>query len=196
MKNYVYIVASLPCIGPDYKFTADSVERITEDILERLEGKDAAVVSLLTEGMKAGDIGADFYAKAFSCGNRFIREYFTFDLGLRNEKVRYLNAKLGRESMKDVVVLDPDGEMPEFEDAATVAEVLSVKNLLEREKALDELVSSKIDSLTVFDYFDLDVILGFIAKMNIYSRWFLLDEQQGRLKFKAIVDDLINKAQF
>ncbi|MCQ2184693.1 MAG: DUF2764 domain-containing protein [Bacteroidales bacterium] len=196
MKNYVYIVSSLPCVDREYKFTAGSVESITGDIISLLDETDAAVVSFLMRGLKAETADADFYREALSHGNRFIREYFSFDLNLRNEKVKYLNAKLGRDAAKDVVILDPDADMPEFEETGEVAEILSVKDLLERERALDDFISGKIDSLTVFDYFDLDVILGFLVKIGIYSRWFLLDEEQGRLKFKELVGQLIEKAEF
>ena len=49
---------------------------------------------------------------------------------------------------------------------------------------------SKISTLTTFNYFDIDTILGFIAKLNIVARWFRLDEQTGREMFKKLVDEV------
>ena len=48
----------------------------------------------------------------------------------------------------------------------------------------------KIDSLTVMDVFDLDVILGFIAKLKIVDRWLQLDEGTGRELFHKLVKEI------
>jgi hypothetical protein len=48
----------------------------------------------------------------------------------------------------------------------------------------------KISSLTLFNYFDITVILAFITKLNIVARWFKLDEQTGREMFKKLVDEV------
>ena len=48
----------------------------------------------------------------------------------------------------------------------------------------------KISSLTLFNYFDINVILAFITKLNIVARWFRLDEQTGREMFKKLVDEV------
>ena len=81
-------------------------------------------------------------------------------------------------------------EERELEDAPRILEVLSTDDILGREKALDDLAWKKIDELTVFDYFDLDAILGFIAKLKITDRWLKLDEQTGRELFRRISEDV------
>ena len=122
----------------------------------------------------------------------FIREYYTFDLNVRNAKVRFLNKALGREADKDVIDIDTG----EFEDAAAVDSILDGKDILGREKALDDLYWEKLDSMTVHHYFDMDVILAFIFKLHIIDRWHKLDEQRGREMFKKLVDEIIdNKKQ-
>ena len=42
---------------------------------------------------------------------------------------------------------------------------------------MDDLMWSKIESITTFDYFDINVILGFIARLNIVARWLKLDPE-------------------
>ena len=130
--------------------------------------------------------------KAISHKLPFIREYYTFDLNVRNAKVRFLNKALGREADKDVIDIDTG----EFEDAAAVDSILDGKDILGREKALDDLYWEKLDSMTVHHYFDMDVILAFIFKLHIIDRWHKLDEQRGREMFKKLVDEIIdNKKQ-
>lgn len=45
----------------------------------------------------------------------------------------------------------------------------------------------KIDEITSLDILDLDLILGFIAKLQITDRWLKLDEATGREMFRKIV---------
>ena len=39
-------------------------------------------------------------------------------------------------------------------------------------------------------YFDINVILGFLCKLHIVSRWAMLDEQTGREMFRKLVDEV------
>ncbi|MBQ3918015.1 MAG: DUF2764 family protein, partial [Bacteroidales bacterium] len=118
--------------------------------------------------------------------SNFIREFFTFDLRVRNAKVRFLNKALDRPESQDIF-LEPEGEFPE---AARLGAVLEDSDILRRERGLDDLMWAKIDEILIFDYFDIDVILGFVAKMKIADRWLLLDEQAGREMFRRLVQDI------
>ena len=48
----------------------------------------------------------------------------------------------------------------------------------------------KINELTVFDDFDMEAILAFVAKLKIVDRWLTLDEEQGKEMFKRLVDEV------
>ena len=80
-------------------------------------------------------------------------------------------------------------ELP-FEQENEVAEALRKDDLLSREKALDDLVWAKISDITVFDTFNIDAVLAFIAKMQVTARWFRLDEQKGREMFRKLSDEV------
>ena len=83
-----------------------------------------------------------------------------------------------------------NGVYEDFEDAARVAEVLSGTDILARERGLDALLWERIDSLTVMHVFDLDLILGFAARLQIVNRWLRLDEATGRELFEKMVRDI------
>ena len=83
-----------------------------------------------------------------------------------------------------------EDEEREFDDAPLLQGILSTEDILGREKALDDLAWKKIDELTVFDYFNLDAILGFLAKLKITDRWLKLDEQTGRELFRRITEQV------
>jgi hypothetical protein len=116
---------------------------------------------------------------------------------VRNAKVRYLNRALGRPADKDVLTFGEDANpkvqeflQEDFAEAVALEAVFSQKDILSRERGIDDLMWEKISSLTLFNYFDINVILAFITKLNIVARWFKLDEQTGREMFKQLVDEV------
>ncbi len=72
----------------------------------------------------------------------------------------------------------------------SVDAILQNKDILERERDIDDLYWDKLDSLSELHYFDMNVILAFIVKLHIIDRWHLLDEQTGREMFKKLVDEI------
>lgn len=193
MKNYEYIIASLPVVDSGFKFTDRTPDEFIGEIRSQLDKGDNALVDFLLKGYGEENLTPEFYAEAVSHRNRFLREYFRFDLNLRNAKVRFLNRALGRPADKDVMVLSgKDGEAMElpFEEADAVDAVLRGEDLLARERGLDDLMWDKISKMTVFDVFDIEAILAFIAKMQVTARWYRLDEQSGREMFRKLVDEV------
>jgi hypothetical protein len=197
MSNYEYIVASLPDITTGWKFGEKGPEDYIEEIVSLCSDKDRELIGFFLDGYRDESLCTDFYARALTHDNVFIREFFRFDLNVRNTKVNYLNKALDRPAGKDILtfpeetdqkILDAVGE--EFEESADLESVLNLGDILSRERGIDDLVWEKVDSLTTFNYFDIDAILGFIAKLNIVARWFKLDEQTGRDMFKKLVDEV------
>lgn len=99
----------------------------------------------------------------------------------------HLNTALGRPAEKDAVSISVVKTEEEFPEAVAVESVLALTDILAREKGLDDLMWNKIDSITLFNYFDINVILGFIAKLHIVARWYRLDEQTGREMFRNLL---------
>ena len=197
MSNYEYIVASLPDITTGWKFGEKGPQDYIDEIVELCSEKDKELIDFLMSGYLDENLNAEFYEKALTHKDRFIRDYFTFDLNVRNAKVKYLNKALGRPADKDVLTFSEDAPeilldalSAEFEEAADLETVLNAGDILSRERGIDDLMWEKIDNLTTFNYFDIDAILGFITKLNIVARWYKLDEQTGREMFKMLVDEV------
>lgn len=197
MANYEYIIASLPDITTGWKFGEKGPEEYIEEIVSLSTDKDKELIGFLLKGYDAESLGIEFYTEALVHNNRFIREYFRFDLNVRNSKVKYLNKALGRPAGKDLLTFSEETEQPvldavseEFEESAALDTILNFGDILSRERGIDDLMWNKIDSLTTFNYFDIDAILGFISKLNIVARWYKLDEQTGREMFKRLVDEV------
>ena len=185
MNNYEYILASLPLLQPDYRGSLDA-DGLLEEITSQLSESDGKALSLLLEGWNADSLTEWFYEKTTSHRNSFLRDYFLYDLQLRNCKVAWLNKALGRPEGQDIMPCSEEV----FEDEGKVLEILSQSDILGREKGLDELLWDHIDAITALHVFDLDLILAFAAKLKIVDRWIRLDETTGRELFEKLVSDL------
>ena len=187
MGNYEYLIASLPVITADESDSRKiSVSRLIDEIRALCSDKDNSLIDTLLSGYEEENFTPEFYRSMLSHPNTFLREYFRFDLNLRNAKVRYLNESFGRPSDKDIFLEDEQ----EFMEEDEVHRIMYGPNLVSREKGLDELIWNKIDELNTFDYFNISAVLGYIAKLKIIDRWLSLDEETGRVMFRKLVDEI------
>lgn len=203
MSNFEYIIASLPFLTEDYKYRDGlGFQDVLAEIEENLGEKDREVLDFLLNGFDSERLDAEFYAQALKHPCKFIREYFRFDLNLRNAKVRYLNRELGRKPEQDVLSGkggpdDSDLDIDlyrftggEFEEEARVQDSLAQSDILSRERALDQVVWSKVSALETFHYFDLTAVLAYVAKLHIADRWLALDPEKGRELFRQLVAEV------
>ena len=187
MANFEYLIAGLPDITPDWKGAdADTADALLQEIREMCSAKDNRLIDMLMDGYEDDKLNLEFYQNALSSKDAFLREYFRFDLNVRNAKVAYLNRALGRPAGTDIF-LEAQGE---FAEAQKLDAVLNGDDILARERGIDDLMWAKIDELTTFDYFDIDAVLGFIAKLHIVSRWLKLEHATGREMFARLVDEV------
>lgn len=190
MNNYEYIVASLPVIEPGSRLGSSSAANaLIDDIREQLSNKDNALVTMLLDGFDPEKLNAGFYRACLGSGSRFLREYFLFDLFMRNTKVEYLNASLGRPEGKDVLLLE-ELEDYEFEQKEEIVEILSGTDIIGREKGLDMAIWEHVEEVTTMDVFDMDAILGFIARLKIIDRWDKLDPETGAELFRRLIKEI------
>lgn len=204
MSNYEYIISSLPWLTADYKYAGgQGFGDVIAEIRNNLGEKDSATLDFLLKGFLPESLDTAFYTEALAHPCKFVREYFRFDLNLRNAKVRYLNRQLGRAPETDILTgaatsdnedkADIDGYLfrsGEFEESSMVQDVLEGSDLIAREKGLDDIVWQKADSLSTFHYFDLTAVLAYVTKLHIVDRWLALDKEQGRELFRKLVDEV------
>lgn len=193
MSNFEYIIASLPFLTQDFQYAeGQGFQSVIDEIRENLSEKDNATLRFLLKGFTASE--PEYYREALSHSLPFIRDYFSYDLDLKNAKVRYLNRQLGRPEEKDVVSLAEEGGLEEplrdFEEEGKVQSALAQSDLVAREKALDDVCWEKAEKLSTFHYFDLTAVLAYVVKLNIANRWLALDEQRGKELFRKLVTEI------
>ena len=189
MNNYEYIIAGLPLLSQDWRENPDT-GALLDEIREQLSSSDRSALDFLLSSYEPETLNAEFYLKAEKSRNRFIREFFSLDLGVRNTKVEYLNRKLGRPEGTDILIPDPESDSVEFEKKEEVNAILEGGDILARERGLDDFYWKSADELTVLDVFDLDVILAFVVKLKLVERWLRLDEATGRELFRKLVKEI------
>ena len=190
MDNYEYIVASLPVLRPeDSRSDNVNAEALIAEIREQLSGRDQTVLDQLLAGYDDEQLTEDFYRQILRNKNRFLREWFRFDLDLRNATVGYLNHQLHRAPDHDKILLE-EREVEEFPELEAAERILRGADILQRERGLDELRWHKVDEITLLDYFDLETLLGYVAKLKIIDRWLQLDPDSGRALFRRMVEEI------
>ena len=203
MSNFEYIISSLPYLTADYEYAeGEGFQAVLDQIRESLSEKDGESLDFLLTGFDADQLNPDFYSRALAHPLKFLREYFRFDLNLRNAKVRFLNRELGRPDGQDLITgagTEEDENLDidlyrfrggEFEEEMKVASALAQDSLLGREKALDDITWEKISSLETFHYFDITAVLAYVAKLHIVNRWLALDPDKGRELFRELVNEV------
>ena len=88
MNNYEYIVASLPDICSGWKFADGTPEDYIEQITSQCSAQDNETIAFLQDGLKGDSLNCEFYRKAFSHKNRFIREEYAIKVLIRGSSVK------------------------------------------------------------------------------------------------------------
>ena len=154
---------------------------------------------------------AAYYEACSNANCRFLREWAEFDRTLRNVSAAAVARSLGRpidsvtvgggevvEQLQRSSAADFGlrGEVAYID--AVIAAVNDEQNLLEKEHKIDMVRWEQALELTGFDYFNINAILSYLARINIVARWSLLDAKRGREMLQRIMaeldgKDLVNK---
>lgn len=154
---------------------------------------------------------AAYYEACNNANCRFLREWAEFDRTLRNVSAAAVARSLGRpidsvtvgggevvEQLQRSSAADFGlrGEVAYID--AVIAAVNDEQNLLEKEHKIDMVRWEQAMELAGFDYFNINAILSYLARINIVARWSLLDAKRGREMLQRIMaeldgKDLVNK---
>lgn len=202
MNNYPYLIAGLPELFPDFEKSSHNIDLLMTHIRENTHPNDIKYLDWLIFGLKGENLTSHFYREVFKTRNRFLKEFFRYDLDMRNIQVAYISRQggidssmhlIGRNDLVNAIMSSRAadfGASEYFEDAGKLISVLSNQNILEREQALDLMRWNRALQITIFNYFDIDWILGFVTRLEIARRWDALDRKIGAELFKKLVDEV------
>lgn len=185
------------------KYLPESVARVVRAYAEP-EGEDAEGLDMTRSFEKA--LLTAYYEECAKSRCRFLREWSEFDRTLRNVSAAAVARAAGR-SIESVTIGGGDiadqlqrssaadfglrGEVAYID--AVISAVNDEQNLVEKEHKIDLVRWEQAGELAGFDYFNINAILSYLAKINIVARWALLDPKRGREMFDRIMAELDGK---
>ena len=159
----------------------------------------------LSLGFERAIMGA-YYEVCAASSCRFLKQWAEFDRTLRNVVAAIVARSLDRR-IESVTVGQGDvveqlhrssaadfglrGEV-DYVDALLSA-VGDEQNMVEKEHKIDLVRWEQASEIASGDYFNINAILSYVARINIVARWTLLDEKRGREMFERIKQELDGK---
>lgn len=197
-----------------------SVEDITEELqnptrlIEPLAKVVRAYASPESEDAEDMDLSQPFakalmtaYYKACAASkSRLLREWSATDRTIRNivaatvarqQGLAIERVVVGEDSIVESLLRSSAAdfglraELPYVE--ALVAAVSDERNFIEKERKIDNIRWTELSELSTFDYFDLNAVVAYLAKMNLVARWTSLDKKVGREMFDRLIAELDGK---
>lgn len=124
-----------------------------------------------------------YFRELLSSENHFMQKWGEWELNRLNFLAAVRSEAQGKEKRQQLIAGNGYFELlqefaitqkiihTEFAAAAKLESLLSGSNLLEREKEMDRLSWEAIDEINRFEYFSIDVLLGYFQKVLILERW-------------------------
>lgn len=143
-----------------------------------------------------------YFHYAMKADNRFLQQWFEFNLNLNNLLIAILCRKYEMDASKAVIgsneiatILRTShsrdfGISGMFDQLEIVLRIAEEANLLEREKKLDALRWNWLEEHTFFNYFTVEKVLAFVLKTEMLYRWKPLSPEAGEKMFRDLLNSL------
>lgn len=149
-----------------------------------------------------------WFEELLATKNDFLRDWFTFELNLKNvllvlaarkNGLPYEHQIIGNNSVAEIIRksnardLGISAEWPWIEK---VLQIVETEDILMREKAIDLLRWNYLDELNTFNYFTVEVLMAYYIKLGIIERWLGLDQPTGEEMFRRLLGELKHSYEF
>lgn len=150
----------------------------------------------------------DYYHHAIRQAGGFLKNWLLFDRDVRNIMTTLLcrkhNLEISGQLLDDHRIVPQlirnnsrdFGLSAEIEYMERLLQISEISDLMERERRLDLFRWEWIDSLITFHYFDLDVLLAYLLKLQMVLRWARLNKAEGEKMFRELIGKLENSYEF
>ena len=149
-----------------------------------------------------------FYAYILQTKNTFLQQWFSFNRDIKNLLAGFNCRKfevepesqlVGDNFITEAIIKSGSrdfGLETELEYLPELMSAIDKEGLLQREKAIDKMKWDKLEEITLFEYFSVDVVLAYVIKLDMVYRWMELDEETGRKMFEQLINDLKSSLEF
>lgn len=170
---------------------------------EEVDADDPRLARVNVDAPFERELFAAYYRYCATSGCRFVREWAEADRNLRNISVALtakrkglsvgerlvgggdIVAQLRRSSAADFGLKGEVGYIDTLIGALSEGD-----NLLEKEHRIDLIRWNMAEELATFDYFNINMLLSYVARLCLVHRWAMLDGERGREMFRKLVSSL------
>ncbi len=141
-----------------------------------------------------------YYRWAGQCDNKFVAQWYEFNLNLNNILAAYAGRKYQMEPApvgdNEVAESIKTSNQRDFGLTGTIDEldtfqrIAEEPDLFEREKKIDLLKWQRLDEQTFFKYFGIESVFAYLVKLEIIERWSSLNPAEGEKIFRGLIDNL------
>lgn len=182
-------------------------KNILPDYMVRLMEEWISTENGIASGIARKKLTEGYISLALESGNRFLEKWIRFDTDLNNIFI-FLNAKslnmdagkyligndLFANELLEIFKTGKDFIIPSEPDYAShIFKIATENEFLEREMKTDIARWDYIDSINFFEYFTIDLIIGYLIKYFIVLRWERLNPEKGKMMLRKFIDDMESK---
>ncbi|MBT3225267.1 MAG: DUF2764 family protein [Deltaproteobacteria bacterium] len=175
----------------------DQIPEYMQEFIAAFDGNSAIIQNLSWENQ----LNWLFYEEATSIKNRFLNEWFTFELDLRNilTAITCRKAKdplekhlICRNEVTDLLLKSsaPDFSLPSRVPWADELFSIEFDNIATSEDKLARLRLQSLEEIAEPELFNIETVMRVGIALSISERWSLLDDKTGTEKLEKIIQDL------
>lgn len=189
---------SLQTLEENIKDPSDEIPEYMQKFIRAFKNKEPIFPQLSPEN----ELTTLFYDFILTHDNEFIRNWYTFNLNLRNiiialsarkHQIPYEDQIIGTGEISEAIRKSHArdfGLATEIDYLEELSNIMRQDDIQVREKAIDQIKWNYLDEVTFFEYFTIERLLAFTIKLGLVERWLGIDLDHGREMFKKLMKDL------
>lgn len=143
-----------------------------------------------------------FYQEVLKEKNTFLREWFHFDLTIRNvitaigarkHNINYELQIIGTDEVSESIRKSQArdfGLANEIDYIEELIDTARIEDIQDREKNIDQFKWDYLEEVTFFNYFTIEKILAHTIKLGMVERWLAIDKEHGKEMFEKLLKEL------
>ena len=154
-------------------------------------------------------LAALYYKYGMQCKNKFVADWFEFNLNINNILTALTCRKYGwdiksaivgdnivAETIRNSVSARDFNLKTEIDYFDTLVSISETANLLDREHRIDALKWNWLEENTFFSSFSIEKVLSFWLRCELMHRWDNLSMEEGAEIFRQMINDLKKDVKF
>ena len=216
--NYYYYIAGMPDLAQNNPKSIPDLGQLRNELREQLTPSDFRLFSLVADGLDdeafepeltAEQRAALYYDFGMRSKNKFVRQWFEFNLNLNNILTAIIcrengwdikNAVVGNgfvaETIRANTTVRDFNLKAELDYFPAIMQIVETENLMEREQKIDALRWQWLEENTFFKYFSVERIIAFYLRCTMLNRWNILTVEEGERVFREIIEKLKTDVKF